>query len=164
MKKTLALILATVALFGVVHAAVVRLAPEFTWLGAGNKHPSLKSLRGQPVVLLVANSARNGDFRKQAKRLKELYQDFASRNVVFFAAFEKEDGGVIPSDVPFVIADDGAKIAADYQVDGEFALIVIGPDGNVDMQTSKIAPATRIRDVVINSYPAQASERPPKQQ
>jgi len=164
MKKILVLMIVAVAMLGIARAAVVRLAPEFTWLAAGNKHATLKSLRGQPVVLVVANSVRNGTFRKQAKRLKELYQDFASRNVVFFAAFEKDEQGVIPSDVPFVVADNGAKIASDYQVQGGFALIVIGPDGNVDMQSSKLAPATRIRDVVINSYPAQTVERPAKQQ
>lgn len=164
MKKTLALLIALTVLLGIAHAAVVRLAPEFTWQGAGNKHVSLKSLRGQPVVLIIASSVRDGTFRKQAKRLKELYQDFASRNVVFFAAFEKDEPGVIPSDVPFVVADNGPKIAADYQAQGDFTLIVIGPDGNVDMQTTKLAPATRIRDVIINSFTAQSAERPAKQQ
>lgn len=164
MRKFLALLIVAAATAGILHAAVVRLAPEFTWAGPGNKHLSLKSLRGQPVVLIVADSVRNGAFRKQAKRLKEIYQDFANRNVVFFAAFEKDEPGVIPSDVPFVVADNGAKIAADYQVQGGFAVIVIGPDGNVDMQTSKLAPATRIRDVVINSFPAQSAERTAKEQ
>lgn len=164
MKKTLTIFIAAVVMLGAAHAAVVRLAPDFSWPGAGSKHPTLRSLRGQPVVLLVARSAKDGTFRKQAKRLKEIYQDFASRNVVFIAAFEQETGGVIPSDVPFVIADNGAKVAADYQVQGDFALIVIGPDGNVDMQTSNLAPATRIRDVVINSYTSQSAERPDKQQ
>ena len=164
MRKMPALIFTTLIMLGVLHAAVVRLAPEFTWQGAGNKHVALKALRGQSVVLIVANSVRNGTFRKQAGRLKELYQDFANRKVVFFAAFEKDEPGVIPSDVPFVVADNGPKIAADYQVQGNFALIVIGPDGNVDMQSSQLVPATRIRDVVINSYAAQAAERPSKQQ
>ena len=168
MKKTPALLIALIATLGIaldiVGAAVVRLAPEFTWTGAGNKRATLKSLRGQPVVLIVADSVRNGDFRKQAKRLKELYQEFASRNVVFFAAFEKDEPGVIPSDVPFVVAENGAKIAADYQLQGKFNIVVIGPDGNVDMETSKLVPATRIKDVVINSFPAQSAERPGKAQ
>ena len=83
--------------------------------------------------------------------------------MVFVAALE-EEGGVVPSDVPFVIASNGAKIAADYQVDGKFAVVVIGTDGNVDMQTSKLIPATRIRDVVINSYAIQTQERQAKKQ
>ncbi|HWB60439.1 MAG TPA: DUF4174 domain-containing protein [Chthoniobacteraceae bacterium] len=164
MKKALASLVAILCVAAIAHAAVVRLAPEFGWTGAGNKHVTLKSLRGQPVVLIVADSVRNRTFRKQAGRLKELYQDFANRKVVFFAAFGKDAQGVIPSDVPFVTVDNGAKVAADYGVQGDFALIVIGPDGNVDMQSSKLAPATRIRDVIINSFPTQSAERPPKEQ
>jgi hypothetical protein len=161
MKKTLTILIATMVMLGVAQAAVVRLAPDFSW--PGGKHSTLKSLRGQPVVLIVARSARDGTFRKQAKRLKEIYQDFANRNVIFVAAFQKDEG-TIPSDVPFLIADNGAKVATDYQVAGDFAVIVIGPDGNVDMQTSKLSPATRIRDVVINSYTVQAAERAAKKQ
>jgi hypothetical protein len=161
MKKTLTVLIAALAMFGVVQAAVVRLAPDFTY--QGSKHSTLKSLRGQPVVLIVARSAKDGTFRKQAKRLKEIYQDFASRNVIFVAAFQKDEG-TIPSDVPFLIADNAAKITADYQVQGNFAVIVIGTDGNVDMQTSLLVPATRIRDVVINSYPEQAAERSARNQ
>ncbi len=161
MKKTLTILIAAAAMLGVARAAVVRLAPDFAYQGV--KHSTLKSLRGQPVVLIVARSAKDGKFRKQAKRLKEIYQDFASRNVIFVAAFQKDEG-TIPSDVPFLIADNAAKITADYQVQGNFAVIVIGTDGNVDMQTSQLVPATRIRDVVINSYPAQAAERSARNQ
>ena len=161
MKKTFAILALTLAMVSIGFADVVRLAPDFSWQGAGSKKTTLKSLRGQPVVLIVAKSARERAFRKQAGRLKEIYQEFASRNVVFVAALENE-GGIVPSDVPFVIASDGAKIAADYGVTGYFSLIVIGTDGNVDMQTSKLAPASRIKDVIINSYPVQAQERKKK--
>ena len=163
MKKTLTILILTLVVAGVGFAAVVRLAPDFSWDGVGNKHASLRSLRGQPVVLIVAKSAKEKIFRKQASRLKEIYQEFASRNVIFVAAFE-EEGGIVPSDVPFIIASNGAKIAADYQVEGNFGVIVIGTDGNVDMQTSKLIPASRIRDVVINSYVMQTQERQPKKQ
>jgi len=162
MKKTLTILILTLALISAGFAEVVRLAPDFSWQGVG-KHPSLRSLRGQPVVLIIAKSARERAFRKQASRLKELYQEFASRNVVFVAAFVSE-GGTIPSDVPFVIADNAAKIAADYQVEGNFGVVVIGVDGNVDMQTAKLIPATRIRDVIINSYAVQTEERKSKKQ
>ena len=158
MKKTLTPLILVFAMLAPCLAAVVRLAPEFTWQGVGGKNASLKSLRGQPVVLIVAKSARDHTFRKQAKRLKEIYQEFAGRNVVFIAALA-ENNGTIPSDVPFVIANDGAKIAADYQVQGSFGVIVIGVDGNVDMQTSKLIPASRIKDVIVNSYPVQTEER-----
>jgi len=139
-------------------ADVVRLAPDFSWQGAGSKRNTLKTLRGQPVVLIIAKSAREGAFRKQVKRLKEIYEEFASRNVVFVAALE-EEGGVIPTDVPMVIANNGAKIAADYQAEGAFNLIVIGRDGNMDMQTSRVVPASRIKDVINNSFSIQAEQR-----
>lgn len=161
MKHTLLAFLLALAMPFVAAADVVRPAPDFSWQGPG-KHNTLKSLRGQPVVLIVAKSARDGAFRKQAKRLKDLYQEFAGRNVVFVAAFE-EEGGVIPTDVPFVIANDGAKISADYQVSKHFGVIVIGVDGNQDLVTSKIVPASRIKDVIVNSYPVQSSERSKKQ-
>lgn len=158
MKKTLVLLILVLALAGTGFADIVRLAPEFSWQGIGNKRYTLRSLRGQPVVLIVAKSAREGEFRKQTKRLKEIYQEFAGRNVIFVAAFV-EQGGPIPTDVPFVVADNGPKIAADYGVSGPFGVIVIGTDGNVDMQTAKVVPATRIRDVIINSFPVQSQER-----
>ena len=163
MKKTLTILILTLAVMSAGFAEVVRLAPDFSWQAAGSKRATLKSLRGQPVVLIVAKSAREHAFRKQAARLKEIYQEFASRNVVFVAALE-EEGGVVPSDVPFVIASNGAKIAADYQVEGPFGVIVIGIDGNVDMQTAKLVPASRIRDVIINSYAIQTEERQKKRQ
>lgn len=158
MKKTLIFLILTMAMLHVGFADIVRLAPDFSWQGAGSKRNTLKTLRGQPVVLIIAKSARDKAFRKQVKRLKEIYQEFASRNVVFVAALQEEDG-VIPTDVPIVIANNGAKIAADYQAEGSFNLIVIGRDGNMDMQTSKIVPASRIKDVIINSFPVQSEQR-----
>src|ERR1700721_1695585 len=110
MKKTLTILILTLLVVSAGFAEVVRLAPDFSWEGVGSKHASLRSLKGQPVVLIVAKSAKEKIFRKQASRLKELYQEFASRNVIFVAAFE-EEGGAVPSDVPFVIASNGAKIA-----------------------------------------------------
>jgi hypothetical protein len=41
----------------------VRGAPEFTWLSSGSRGQSLKSLRGQPVVLIVAQSPAQRIFR-----------------------------------------------------------------------------------------------------
>jgi len=158
MKKLVTVFILTMAIAVLGIADVVRLAPDFSWQGAGSKLSTLRSLRGQPVVLLVSKSAHERTFRKQASRLKEIYQEFASRNVVFVAAFVDEEG-VVPSDVPFVIANNGAKIAADYQVQGAFSVIVIGTDGNVDMQTTQVVPASRIKDVIVNAFPVQSEER-----
>ena len=38
-------------------------------------------------------------------------------------------------------------------------LVVIGKDGNVDLQTSKITPAQYVLDVITNSYAAQVEGR-----
>lgn len=149
----IASLIATVAL----HAAVVRLAPNFSW-DRGGKQASLRGLHGQPVVLLVAKSARTGAFRAQVKKLREIYQEFASREVVFVAAFSEGDGE-IKSDIPFAIATNGAQIATDYEVNGDFNLIIVGKDGNVDLQTTKVCPASRVRDVIINSFAVQSSAR-----
>jgi hypothetical protein len=138
-------------------ANVVRPAPNFSWEGTG-RATSLRGVQGQAVVLLVAKNARVGALRAQVKKLKELYQEFSSRQVIFAAAF-REGEGEVRSDIPFVIAKDGAKVAADYEVTGDFNLILIGKDGNVDMQTAKVCPAARVRDVMINSFVVQAAAR-----
>jgi hypothetical protein len=57
--------------FSGADANVVRWAPDFAWLKSGNNRATLKSLRGQPVVLVVAPSPRYGKFRKQAKELQK---------------------------------------------------------------------------------------------
>lgn len=139
-------------------ANVVRPAPDFGWEAGGGKARSLKSLRGQPVVLVVGKSADSRSFRRQVSNLKEVYQQFASREVVFAAAL-LEDGGRVPSDVPFVRAVDGAQVAAAYGVKGPFALIVIGKDGNIDLITDTVKSAARIRDVIINSFQVQSAAR-----
>ena len=139
-------------------ANVVQLAPEFSWRGPGRQATTLKSLRGQPVVLLVARSATEGKFKSQVKKLKELYPQFASQKVVFVAAFETGDGQ-IDSDIPFVIAENGPRVASAYRVDGPFNLIIIGKDGNMDLQTPKVCPAQRVKDVISNSFVVQSDAR-----
>lgn len=133
-------------------AGVVRLAPDFALSGASKK--SLKGFRGQPVVVLIANSPKNGDFKSQAKSFKTIFQEFASKQVVFIAAFTGETG-LIKSDIPFVLADNGAAVASAYGVTDKFNIVIIGKDGNVDYQTKKVLPPERVRDVIQNSYAVQ---------
>jgi len=136
-------------------------APNFDWDGAGSKLTSLKSVRGgSSVCLLVAKSPKDKAFREQVKKLEELYQEFASRKVVFAAAFFEDAGGRIPSDIPFAVASNGQQVIADYGVKDSFNIIVIGPDGNIDMQSNKVIPATRLRDLVISTFAVQNEERP----
>lgn len=142
----------------VVHAEVVSLAPDFAWLGAGNQTKTLKNLRGQAVVIVFAKSQKESSFRKQAKWLKEIYQQFAGKGVIFVAAL-RDGEGPVKSDIPFVLARDGAAVADAYGVSDKFALAVIGRDGNLDYLTRKVCTGERVRDVIQNSYTVQAAPR-----
>ena len=153
--RPLLLALSFIAVLATAHAAVVRSAPDFSIPGIG-KMKSLKALRGQPVVLVIAESPRTGDFKAQAKNLKDIYQQFASKQVVFVAAFT-EDTGVIKSDIPFAVADNGPSVAGASGVADKFNIVIIGRDGNVDYQTKKVLPASRVRDVIQNSFAVQAN-------
>ena len=147
-------LLATLA---VGHTAVVRLAPEFGFPGPG-KMQSLKSLRGQAVVLLIAKTPKNRAFKKQVKYLKEIYEQFASKQVVFISALG--DGtGPVESDIPFVVASNGAAVATAYGATDDFNIVIIGKDGNVDYQTNKVCPPERVRDVIQNSFVVQDGSR-----
>ncbi len=139
-------------------AAVVRLAPEFVFPGPGNKTKTLRSLRGQAVVLLVAQSPNHRSFKKQLKYLREIYEQFAGKQVVFIAAFAEGEGPV-KSDIPFAVAANGPAVASAYGVQGAFNLIIIGRDGNIDYQTPKVCPPERVRDVIQNSFVVQESAR-----
>jgi hypothetical protein len=138
-------------------AEVVRLAPNVSWEGAGQL-TNLRNLRGQPVVLVVGKSANSRAFRKQVRILEEIYQQFASRQVVFVAAVQEGEPAV-HSNIPFAVASNGAKVAADYGIEEGFSIIIIGKDGNVDLQTKKVIPASRVRDVINNSFEVQSAAR-----
>jgi peroxiredoxin len=148
------LFLALFLIAAATHAAVVQPAPDFTFPGIGHMN-SLKKLRGQPVVLVIAKSPKAGSFKAQAKYLQEVYQQFASKQVVFVAAFT-EQPGLIKSNIPFTVADNGAAVAAAYGVTEKFTIVILGKDGNIDYQTSKVLPPERVRDVIQNSYEVQA--------
>ncbi|MBV9656999.1 MAG: hypothetical protein JO295_02705 [Verrucomicrobia bacterium] len=141
--------------------AVVRPAPDIAWLGAGGARQSIKKFRGQPVVVLVAPGPDNGEFQKQARLIEKRYLDISARKIVFIAAFSGTAEHPQPaSSIPFALAADGAGAAATFGVaNGKFACIVIGPDGNVDLQSERVEPAQRILDVVNNSHAPQAAER-----
>ena len=138
-------------------AAVVRLAPEFSFPGPG-KTQSLKGLRGQAVVLLIAKTPKSRAFKKQLKYLKEIYEQFASKQVVFIAALG-DGAGPVASDIPFVVASNGPAVAAAYGAQDDFNLVIIGKDGNVDYQTNKVCPPERVRDVIQNSFVVQEGSR-----
>ena len=135
--------------------AVVRPAPDFTFPGI-SKSQSLRGVRGQPVVLLIATSPKNGAFKAQVKNIREIYQQFANKQVIFAAAFTGETGPV-KSDVPFVVVNNGPGVAGAYGVQDKFNIAIIGKDGNLDYQTKQVLNSSRVRDVIQNSYAVQAN-------
>lgn len=137
------------------HGNVVRPAPDVV-LETGK---SLKTLRGQPIVVLVAPHPQSRSFRKQAARLERDYARFAARGTVFVAAFTENPEG-LRSNIPFVVAQNGQAVAAHYGVTTPFALLVVGKDGNLDLQTAKVHAASEVRDVILNNYVQQANQRP----
>jgi hypothetical protein len=141
-----------------VPSAVVHLAPDFSIPGIGDKPRTLRSLRGQSVVLLIAKSARTGALKKQVKYLQELFEQFASKETVFAVAL-REGGALIRSNIPIIIVNNGPAVSDAYGVKKDFGIAIIGRDGNIDYQTDKVVPPERVRDVVQNSFPVQASLR-----
>lgn len=150
---------ALIALTLVASAAspVVRPAPDFGFTGIAGKK-SLRSLRGQPVVVILAKSAKTRAFRKQLARIKTIYNEFASRGTVFVCAFD-EDEGKVPSDIPFVVASAGPSVTQAYGMTDGFGIAIIGRDGNLDLLTDKVLPAFRIREVIQNSFEVQNDVR-----
>jgi hypothetical protein len=155
--KILTRIAALLALCATAQAAVVRPAPNFGLEGVA-RSTSLRSFRGQAVVLVIGLSARDKQFRRQVYRLKDLYGQFATEKVVFVAAIENGPQDV-PSNIPFVTAANPSQVAADYGVTGRFAIAVIGVDGNLDMITTKVIPAARVKDVIFNNFETQTNAR-----
>ena len=146
------------AAFAAADADVARWAPDFGWLKSGGHRASLKSLRGQPVVLVVAPSPRCKKFRKQAKELQKTYQLLGNDKAVMVAAFTEEPG-VILSNIPFVLAADPGAVAQSYGVAGDFAVFVIGRDGNLDEISDRVLPGQRVLDIINNSFVAQRDNR-----
>jgi hypothetical protein len=141
----------------VAASPVVRPAPDFSYVGAGGRK-TLRNLRNQPVVIVIAASPDTRAFRKQAKALAPIYQEFASRGTVFVAAFSEKDGQ-IPSNIPFVVAANGPAVANAYGHREDITVAIIGRDGNLDLITDKVLPAFRIREVIQNSYVVQQAAR-----
>jgi hypothetical protein len=157
MKRLLLCAMLLLAVCAAAPAEVVRPAPDFQIADMGR---SLRSFRGQAVVLLIAGSARDKQFRTEVRRLKELFPQMSNEKVLFVAALLNGPGQV-RSDIPFMIAANPRQVAADYGFAGRCAIAVIGVDGNLDMITSRLIAAQRVRDIVFNNYESQAESRKP---
>lgn len=151
-------LIAVLLLPSLAAAEVVRPAPDFVWLSSGAKGKSLKSLRGQPVVLVVAESPLQRIFRAQVGQLKKVYQLLGNEKMVAVAAFTREPGA-IRSNIPFVIAADPGQVSSVYGVQGNFAVFVIGKDGNIDALSDKVLSGQRIIDIMNNSFVVQRDNR-----
>lgn len=151
-------LIAVLLLPSLAAAEVVRPAPDFVWLSSGAKGKSLKSLRGQPVVLIVAESPRQRIFRAQVGQLQKVYQLLGNDKMVAVAAFTREPG-VIRSNIPFVLAADPGYVSSIYGVQGNFGVFVIGKDGNIDALSKKVLPGQRIIDIINNSFVVQRDNR-----
>lgn len=142
-----------------LNAAVVKLAPDFSWEGTGGRPHPLKQFRGQPVVLLIAPSPESKAFRKEVAQVEKGFLDFSARKAVFITVFSSQPG-TVQSDVPFVNAASGPLAAGLYGAkDSPLTVVVIGPDGNIDMQSDKVEPSQRILDVINNTFTAQSAAR-----
>jgi len=156
--KSLILLIALAA--GTLNADVVRPAPEFFWVDAAGAHKSSKAFLGRPVVVVVANSPREWAFRSQVGQLQKMYERLAAEKIVCVAAFSQAPG-IVRSNIPFVTAADGPRLANDLQAEKGFAVAVIGKDGNLDYSGVKVLPVQRIYDIMDNSYAVQKSLRRP---
>jgi hypothetical protein len=139
-------------------SAVVHPAPDFSIPGAGGKSSTLRGLRGQSVVLLMAKSVKTGALKKQVRNLQLLFEQFASKQTVFAVALREGDA-LIASNIPFAVVNNGAAVADAYGAKGDFSIAIIGRDGNLDCLTSKVLAPERVRDIVQNSYAVQESIR-----
>lgn len=154
--KSLILFLALAA--GTLNADVVRPSPEYSWVDAAGARKSSKAFLGRPVVVLVAGSPRTWAFRSQVGQLQRMYERLAAEKIVCVAAFTQTPG-LIRSNIPFVLAADGPRLAHDLQAPKGFAIAIIGKDGNLDYFGRRVVPVQRIHDILSNSYVVQKNLR-----
>lgn len=162
--RLLALALVAVALLPWLPSAqanVVRPVPDFTWVGLGGKQESLAQFRGQPVVVLITTGPRNWAFRRQIGQLQSVYQRLAATGAVCVAAFTRETG-IVRSNIPFVLAQDGPRVAYLTGTQGpRFSIVVIGKDGNIDSISQRVLTGQRVLDIIGNSFVVQQTLRRP---
>lgn len=143
---------------GAKDSMVSNAAPAFVGGASAGRNITLSSLRGKPVVLMIAPSPRNPAFRSQMREIRGRYERLAAQGFIAFAAFTVQ-GGRIPSNIPFVEVNDPASTAAAYDVTKGFAIAVIGRDGNLDCLSTKPLPGQRILDLIMNNASVQEKLR-----
>jgi hypothetical protein len=139
-------------------AILANAAPDFTGGGAAGRSIKLSSLRGTPVMLVIAPSPRDRSFRSQMSQLRGYYEKLAVHGMLCFAAFTSEPGR-IPSNIPFILVNDPSGTANAYGVRQGFSVAVIGPDGNLDCLSARPLPGQRILDLLQNNASMQTQIR-----
>ncbi len=155
MKPTSLLLALMLLSAGLSFAEVVRPVPPIAFPPVDGQARSLKSFAGQPVILLLADSAKRGDFRTQLKEMQKSFDRLAIRKTVVAAAFKNPEPGDIHSDIPVITLPEGARVCEALKLKGKFSIALIGPDGNLDYITDKILNINRILEVMQNSYEMQ---------
>jgi hypothetical protein len=164
LKASVSRIVALIVLAGFVavlranDSMVVNAAPGFTGGAEAGRKITLSSLKGKPVVLVIAPSPKDRDFQTQMRDFKGRYGRLASVGTLFFAAFTQE-GGRIPSNIPFILVDNPSATASAYDVGKGFAIAVIGRDGNLDCLSTKPLPGQRVLDLSMNNADVQLKLR-----
>lgn len=154
MRRVLTVILIALLVIPAAQARVIRPSPNILWVDSSGKAKAFSAFRGQPVIVLIAPSPRTWAFRAQVGQLQKMYQRLAADQVVCLAAFTSESG-VIRSNIPFAIAADGPRAAADFDITGPLGVAIIGRDGNLDYVTDRVVPVQKIYDIIGASFVTQ---------
>ena len=139
-------------------STVSNAAPSFVGGASAGRNIALSSLRGKPVILVIAPSPRDRAFRSQMWEIRGRYERLAAQGLIAFTAFTTQ-GGRIPSNIPFVEVNDPVSTASAYDVSKGFAIAVIGRDGNLDCLSTKPLPGQRILDLIMNNASVQENLR-----
>jgi hypothetical protein len=163
MKRARALVFLTLSAMAMVpgvprsRAEVARPAPDLPFPVQAGKARSLSSFRGQPLVLLLADSPKRGSFCAQLKALEDAFDRLANRSTVVAVGFKKGNSETLRTNIPLVELPDGATACNAFELKGDFAIVLVGPDGNIDYQTGKVLNINRILEVMQNSFVPQKS-------
>ncbi len=121
----------------------------------GGKPRTLASFKGQPLILLLADSPKRRAFKAQLKELESSFDRLAIRGTLVAAGFKGGDPSAVRTNVPLVHLPEGPSACAAFRLKGDFAIVLVGPDGNIDYQTEKVLNMNRILEVMQNSYEVQ---------
>lgn len=139
-------------------AEVVRPAPELSVRIGENLRP-LKTFQGQQIVLLLADSPSTRAFRRQVREIETLYDRFAASRILFLAAFRSPTQDPVASNIPFLVSNPDPTLFERYGIKSKFGIAIIGADGNLDCVTAQELSASRIREVLQNSFTVQKAAR-----